>query len=169
VERLSAEWIGQAHYREFGFVQGTMDRAYLQANVLDLLHDSDGRLVAFINEVPSYAPGEASFDMMRRLPGAPWVAMDYLFLRTMLELGNAGFTTFNLGLAPFAGVGDDPDSALLEKTMHALAPYAQRLARTEGISQYKKKFQPDWRERYVIYDGGPLALPKVALALFTVV
>jgi phosphatidylglycerol lysyltransferase len=169
VESLSAEWMSQAHYREFGFVQGTMDRAYLQASVLDLLRDPDGRLVAFINEVPSFAPGEASFDMMRRLPGAHWAAMDYLFLRAMLELRGAGFTTFNLGLAPFAGVGDDRDSALLEKTMHALVPLAQRLAHTEGISQYKKKFAPDWRERLVIYDGGPLALPKVALALFTVV
>jgi phosphatidylglycerol lysyltransferase len=169
VERVSNEWIAQEHYREFGFVQGTMDREYIQASILDLLYEPDGRLVAFINEVPSYAPGEASFDMMRRLPDAHWAAMDYLFLRAMLELRTAGLSTFNLGLAPFAGVGDDPDSALLEKTMHAMVPYAQRLARTEGIGRYKMKFEPDWRDRHVIYDGGPLLLPKVALALFTVV
>lgn len=169
VERLSAKWIDQAHYREFGFVQGTMSRAYLQATVLDVLRDADGQVIAFVNEVPSHAAGEASFDMMRRLPEAHWATMDYLFLRIMLALREEGYSRFNLGLAPFAGVGEDPDSALLEKTMRALAPYAQRLAHTEGISQYKKKFDPEWRDRLVVYDGGPLVLPRVALALFTVV
>jgi phosphatidylglycerol lysyltransferase len=169
VERLSAEWIGQEHFREFGFVQGTMSRSYLQSTNLDILRDAEGHLVAFINEVPSNAAGEASFDMMRRVPQAHWATMDYLFLRVMLALADAGYASFNLGLAPFAGVGDDPDSALLERTMHTLAPYAQRLARTQGISQYKKKFDPGWVARFVVYDGGPLVLPRVALALFTVV
>ena len=107
-EQLSATWIEQAHYREFGFVQGTLDRGYLEKTILDTLRDKEGRLIAFVNEVPSYRPGEASFDMMRRLPDAHWATMDYLFLRIMLALEGEGYRTFNMGLAPFAGVGEDP-------------------------------------------------------------
>ena len=132
-EQLSAEWIEQAHYREFGFVQGTLSRSYLEKTILDTLHDKGGRLIAFVNEVPSYRPGEASFDMMRRLPDAHWATMDYLFLRIMLALEDEGYRTFNLGLAPFAGVGDDPDASLIEKTIHGVAPHAQRLVRSGGI------------------------------------
>jgi len=94
--------------------------------------------------------------------------MDYLFLRIMLELKSEGYRTFNLGLAPFAGVGEDPESNLLEKTIKGVAPYAQRLVRSRGLTQYKKKFEPFWEDRYVVYEGGPLVLPQVALALTTV-
>ena len=167
-EQLSAKWIKQARYREFGFVQGTLDRGYLEKTVLDVLRDKEGRLIAFVNEVPSYRPGEASFDMMRRLPEAHWATMDYLFLRIMLELKSEGYRTFNLGLAPFAGVGEDPESNLLEKTIKGVAPYAQRLVRSRGLTQYKKKFEPFWEDRYVVYEGGPLVLPQIALALTTV-
>ena len=168
-ERLSAQWIKQAHYREFGFVQGTMDRSYLEKTILDTLRDKGDRLIAFVNEVPSYRPGEASFDMMRRLPDVHWATMDYLFLRIMLGLEGEGYRTFNLGLAPFAGVGEDPEANLVEKTIHGVAPHAQRLVRSGGLTQYKKKFAPNWEARYLVYDGGPLLLPQVALALATVV
>ena len=168
-EQLSAKWIEQAHYREFGFVQGTLSRDYLEKTILDTLRDSEGRLIAFVNEVPSSRPGEASFDMMRRLPDAHRATMDYLFLRIMLVLEGEGYRTFNLGLAPFAGVGDDPQRSLVEKTIHGVAPHAQRLVRSGGLTEYKKKFEPDWEARYVVYDGGPLFLPQVAVALATVV
>jgi Uncharacterized conserved protein len=168
VTRLSAEWMKQAHYREFGFVQGTLNRGYLEATTLDTLRDREGRLLAFLNEVPSYRPGDATFDLMRRLPQAHWATMDYLFLRTMLALSDAGFRTFNLGLAPFAGVGDDPRASLLEKAMRGVVPHAQRLVRSEGLTQYKRKFGPTWEARYLVYDGGPLFLPQVGIAVTTV-
>ena len=95
--------------------------------------------------------------------------MDYLFMRIMLVLEAEGYRTFNMGLAPFAGVGDDPQANLVEKTIHGVAPHAQRLVRSGGLTEYKKKFAPDWEARYVVYDGGPLFLPQVAVALTTVV
>lgn len=168
LESLSADWIGQTRFREFGFVQGTFSRRYLEETILDVLRDSRGNAVAFVNEVPSYSPGEGSFDMMRRLPGSHWATMDYLFLRIMQALKEEGFETFNFGLAPFEGVGTEPGATVLEKAMGRVTAYTQRLARTQGLSEYKKKFEPQWIDRYVVYDGGPLALPQVALALTTI-
>ena len=42
----------QAHYREFGFVQGTLDRSYLADTTLDTLREKEDRLIAFVNECP---------------------------------------------------------------------------------------------------------------------
>ena len=168
LEKLSTEWIGQTRYREFGFVQGTFSREYLAETILDVLRDQEGNAIAYINETPSFRPGERNFDMMRRLPGSHWATMDYLFLRTMEALHGEGYRSLNLGLAPFRGVGSDPGATLLERTMRRVTAYTQRLARTQGLSEYKKKFEPEWESRYVIYEGGPLFLPQVALALTTI-
>jgi phosphatidylglycerol lysyltransferase len=168
LERVSKEWIGQTRYREFGFVQGTFSRGYLEESTLDVLRDAGGAAIAYVNEVPSARPGEGSFDMMRRLPGSHWATMDYLFYKMIESLAADGFSTLNLGLAPFEGVGEDPGATLIERTMHRVTAYTQRLARTQGLSDYKKKFEPAWESRYVVYDGGPLALPQVALAVTTI-
>ena len=61
--------------------------------------------------------------MMRRLPGwLHWATMDYLFLRIMLALEGEGHRTFNLGLAPFAGVGEDPKQTSWRRRFTAWHP-----------------------------------------------
>lgn len=168
LEILSAEWLGQARYREFGFVQGTFSRDYLGETILDVLRGDDGRPIAYLNEIPSYRCGETSFDMMKRLPDSHWATMDYLFLLTMEALHAEGHQSLNMGLAPFEGVGADPGATVVERAMRRVTAYTQRLARTQGLSDYKKKFEPHWESRYVVYEGGLLFLPQVALALTTI-
>jgi len=126
-------------------------------------------MIAFVNEVPSHLSGEANFDMMRRLPDTHWGTMDYLFSRLMLILHEKGYCWFNMGLAPFAGVGDSEEATRLEKTVGRLAEHIDWLAHTQGMLQYKQKFEPVWQDRHLVYDGGPLALPQVVLAVTTVV
>ena len=169
IEGLSAEWLRQPQYREFGFVQGQLERSYLEKTRLATLHEPQGRMIAFVNEVPSYLPGEANFDMMRRLPDTHWGTMDYLFTRLMLMLYEEGYRWFNMGLAPFAGVGDSEEATRLEKTVGRLAEHIDWLVHTQGMLQYKLKFEPVWQDRHLVYDGGPLALPQVVLAVTTVV
>lgn len=169
VEGLSAEWLKQPQYREFGFVQGLLERSYLEKTRLATLCDPQGRMIAFVNEVPSYLPGEANFDMMRRLPGTHWGTMDYVFTRLMLALHEEGYRWFNMGLAPFAGVGESEQATRLEKTVGRLSEHIDWLVHTQGMLQYKLKFEPVWQDRHLVYDGGPLALPQVVLAVTTVV
>jgi phosphatidylglycerol lysyltransferase len=100
-EELSKEWLLLPHHHEFGFAQGRFERSYVAGTPLFFLRDSTGRLIAFVNQVFSYRPGDATFGMMRRRPGTHWGTMDYLFMRMMLILKEEGNRAFNLGLAPF--------------------------------------------------------------------
>ena len=164
-EEVSRIWMTLPHHREFGFVQGTLERSYLERTRLFVVRDEPGRMVAWVNEVPSFAPGEANFDMMRRLPELHWGAMDYLFRGMLLALHDEGYRWFNLGTAPLAGVGEGQDAKVLEKAIGVLTPRLGWLISVQGLKQYKLKFEPVWQDRYLLYDGGPLVLPRIALAI----
>ena len=162
-QQISRQWLALPHHREYGFFQGKFDRGYMEKCTLCVLRDKDGRMVAFINEVPSYRPGEAAFDLMRYVPGSHWGAMDYLFAQMMLIQKKEGFRTFNFAVAPFVGIGDRPDATLTEKAVNQIFERLDWFLHSKGIKQYKLKFEPQWRDVYVAYQGGPIGLLRLAL------
>lgn len=163
VENVSRKWSTLPHHREYGFVQGRFDRAYLEKCILYTLRKADGTMVAFINEVPSYRPGEGNFDMMRHIPGLHWGTMDYLFAQMMVTMKNEGYRTFNFGVAPFVGIGDRPNATLTEKAINRLFERLDWFVHSKGLKQYKLKFEPVWKDSYIAYQGGPIGLLRAAL------
>jgi phosphatidylglycerol lysyltransferase len=127
--------------------------------------DSGGRLVAFVNEIPTYPTGVATIDMMRHRVEIPNGAMDFLFLQLMLRLKEEGFHTFSLGLAPFSGVGDEPGATLEERAMHQLFEHLNRFFSFKGLRSYKEKFEPQWTDSFIVYQGGVPGLIRTGLAL----
>jgi len=161
--QISRRWLTLPHHREYGFFQGRFERGYIEKCTLCVLRNAKGEMVAFINEVPSYRPGEAAFDLMRHLPGTHWGTMDYLFAQMMLIQKNEGFRTFNFAVAPFVGVGNKPGSTLTEKAVNQIFERLDWFLHAKGIKQYKIKFEPQWRDVYVVYQGGPIGLLRIAL------
>jgi phosphatidylglycerol lysyltransferase len=164
VEDVSKEWLMLPEHRELGFIQGRFTRSYIGQVPLYLVRDSTGLAVAFVNEVRSYRSGEATFDMMRYRPGVPNGTMDYLLDGMMLMLEQEGYRSFNLGLAPFAGLGKRPGAPLIEKALQLLFRINWFVS-NKGIYDYKLKFEPQWNDRFGVYQGGPFGLVRIALAV----
>jgi phosphatidylglycerol lysyltransferase len=162
VEEISKEWLGLSGHREFGFLEGSFSREYLAATPITVLRGTDGRAVAFVNEIPSYRSGEATVDLMRHRPGIHWAAMDYIFLVLMQELWQKGYRSFYLGLG---GIADKPGPTIIEKAIYQISTHINWLIHTKGVRQYKDKFKPVWEDRYLAYYRTPLSLTKIALAL----
>jgi phosphatidylglycerol lysyltransferase len=165
VEEISREWLQLPGRRERSFSLGAFDRGYLSECPLAILQEPTGRLIAFANEIPSYRPGEATIDLMRHRLEVPNGTMDYLFTALMLALQQEGYRTFNLGMAPYAKVGDEPGAPLEERAAHQLVEHLTLFGSYKGVWDYKSKFEPEWEERFLIYQGGPLGLVKTAVAL----
>jgi len=165
VEDVSRQWVALGGRRELGFVQGSFNRAYVAETPLSVVRDTSGRVVAFLNEVPSYRTGEATFDMMRHLPGVHWGTMDFLFSELMLKLHEYGFRTFNMGLAPFVGLGKKAGETRIQRALYQLSEQLYRFVHTKGIRDYKLKFQPRWEERFMTYQGGAAGLVRTAMAI----
>lgn len=165
IEQVSREWLLLPGRRERSFAIGYFDRGYVRDSTLALVRDPEGRILAFANEVPSYAPGEATIDLMRHRLEVPNGTMDYLLTELLLALAEQGERTFNLGVALLAGVGEEPDASHEERAARWLADRMSRIWSFKGLRVYKDKFEPDWEDRYLIYQGAPFGLVRAVLAV----
>jgi phosphatidylglycerol lysyltransferase len=161
---VSGEWLAIPGRRERGFTQGTFREDEIRETPLFLVRDAAGRAEAFVNIVPSYYPGETTIDLMRHRRDAPDGVMDVLFIRLFAHQKDAGFSRFNLGMAPMSGFGEAEEASLEERAIHDFLRRQDFLFSYSGLYQFKKKYATAWEPRYAVYRN-ILDLPALALAL----
>ncbi len=158
---ISDEWLASKAVAEKGFSLGFFDDDYLQHfSIALILHE--GRPLAFANLWESQGRVELSVDLMRHADAAPRTVMDFLFIELMLWGKAQGYAWFNLGMAPLAGL----EAHRLAPAWHKLGRLVYRLGEEfynfDGLRDYKDKFAPQWRPRYLAAPGR-LALARVLL------
>lgn len=120
--------------------------------------------MAFANIIPEYQARESTIDLMRRRQTAESGTMDLLFVAIFEWATTQGAETFNLGLSPLAGVGENVGDPAVERTVHYIYDHLNRFYSFKGLHRFKQKFRPRWSPRYLIYPG-VTSLPTVALAV----
>jgi len=167
LRRISDEWLESRATAEKGFSLGRFSEAYLRYFSMALV-EHQGAIVAFANLWESDSREELSVDLMRHTRSAPRGSMDFLFVEVMLWGRSQGYRWFNLGIAPLAGLG----AHRLAPTWHKFGRFVYRhgddFYNFEGLRQYKEKFLPEWRPRYLAAPGR-LALPRVLLDVTTLI
>lgn len=168
VQEISEQWLGLPGRKERTFTLGTFDRNSIQSQNLFVMKDKGGKILAFVNQIKDYAKDEATIDMMRHRTEVPSGSMDFLFGRLLLLLHEEGYKFFSLSLAALSGVGDEPGASLEEKAVHLVYEHLNRFFSYKGLRAYKDKFDPEWQERFLVYEGGPAGLIKTTFALVAV-
>ncbi|WP_226579277.1 bifunctional lysylphosphatidylglycerol flippase/synthetase MprF [Acuticoccus sediminis] len=145
---VSDAWVARQSGREKGFSLGFWDAAYL-ARFDHAVVRWDGRPVAFATLWSSAGGVEMAIDLMRYGDALPGGTMDFLFVALIDALKTRGVARLSLGMAPLSGLAD-----------HRLAPTWSRVGATvyrrggafynfSGLREFKAKFRPDWRPRYL--------------------
>lgn len=143
---------------------GLFDEDYLSATPIFTAANASGRILAFVNIIPSYRKGEATIDLMRRRTEAPNGIIDYVFLKLFLRNKEQGLERFNLGMAPMAGFQKQEEATPEERVIHAFFQHLNFLFSFKGLLAYKAKFATGWEPRYLIYRN-ILDLPRVGMAI----
>jgi phosphatidylglycerol lysyltransferase len=164
LHEVSNEWLRLPGRREHAFSLGRFEPAYLRSTPVAAVEDARGRVLAFVNIIPSYQPGEATIDLMRHRTDAPNGVMDYLFVKLLLRDRDAGYARFNFGMAPMSGFQEREEASAMEWAVYQFFQRLTFLFSFGGLKAYKAKFATRWEPRYMIYRH-PLDLPKVGLAL----
>jgi phosphatidylglycerol lysyltransferase len=150
---VSDSWLAHHRAKEKGFSLGAFDADYIAGQPVGVLR-VNGRIVAFANVLVTETLEEGSVDLMRFSPDAPRGSMDFLFVSLMEFLRDKGFKTFNLGMAPLAGLSARRSSPVWDKVGRTVFEHGERFYNFKGLKAFKSKFHPHWQPRYMAAGGG---------------
>ena len=159
LRRVSDEWLNDKLTAEKGFSLGSFSESYIM-NFDCAVVRLEGEIVAFVNLWPAPSVGELSVDLMRFNQRAPKGVMDYLFSELMLWAAAQNYRYFCLGMAPLSGLEQRPLAPLWNKLGHLVFTHGENFYNFEGLRNYKEKFDPVWKPRYLACPGGWFDLPQ---------
>jgi len=148
LQTVSDNWLRELDQKEVAFTQGVFDKSILKNQTILTIEDQEEKIYAFLNIIPDYAPGEATYDLIRKETDAPNGVLDMLLAKTFLYLKEQGFQCVNMGLAPLSGI-DGVD--ITQKTIKYAYENLRAFAQFKGLRKYKEKFYPSWKKKYLIY------------------
>ncbi|TMQ70548.1 MAG: DUF2156 domain-containing protein [Candidatus Eisenbacteria bacterium] len=172
---ISAAWLRGHQGGEKGFCMGRFEPQRLPEVWLAVAWDPAARRVeGFLTWVPVPARHGWALDLMRRRPDAATGTMELLVVRSVEAARERGEPMLSLSLSALAQVdepaGTDPgaeplpDSPAARRARAFLSQHLARFYDFEGVFRWKKKFDPEFEDRYLVYPG-PIALPRVVVAL----
>lgn len=160
---ISKEWMGEKETGEKGFSLGAFEPEYLKHFDFAVV-EQEGKILAFANILPGGNKEELSVDLMRYADDTHRGIMDYMFTELFLYGKEQGFSWFNLGMAPLAGLERHQLAPLWNKVGSFIFRHGEHFYNFQGIRQYKEKFHPEWEPRYLVISGA-LKLPMILTSI----
>jgi phosphatidylglycerol lysyltransferase len=165
LKAVSDDWLISTERREIIFSQGMFIWNELKNQTIITVENAEEKVIAFLNIIPDYNPGEGTYDIIRKTEDAPHGVMDFMLVELFRYLKSEGYSTVNLGFAPMSGI-DDPHS-FQEKTLKFAYEKIRSFSHFKGLRFFKEKFYPIWKNKYLVFSNDydllqiPAALTKV--------
>ena len=150
---VSDAWLTSKHTREKQFSIGYFDEDYLKNFSVGVVRQN-GQILAFITLWAGSFGDELYLDLMRSVPDMPRGTMDLLFVRLMEQAQEKGYSWFNLGMSPLSGPVDRTRHPIWGWVRARVLRYGEKFYNTQGLRQYKEKFDPQWTARYLVASRG---------------
>ncbi len=161
IKSVSDEWLHDMERTEIIFSQGMFCWEELKQQTIITVENAEEKIVAFLNIIPDYAKDEATYDLIRKTKDAPNGIMDFILIELFKYLREKQIRYVNLGFAPMSGLNDP--HTFPEKSMKFAYEKIRSFSHYKGLREYKEKFDPDWHNKYLIYqhDYDLLQIPAV--------
>jgi phosphatidylglycerol lysyltransferase len=150
IKSVSDEWLDETGRSEIIFSQGMFIWGELKHQTLITVENSEEKIVAFLNIVPDFAPGEGTCDLIRKTIDAPNGVMDFIMVELFNYLKAEGYSYVNIGFAPMSGLNDP--HTFKEKSMKFAYEKIRGFSQYKGLREYKEKFATVWVNKYLIYE-----------------
>jgi phosphatidylglycerol lysyltransferase len=161
LQSVSDEWLEDTGREEIVFSQGMFVWEELKNQTIITVENEEEKVIAFLNIIPDYIDGEATYDLIRKTADAPNGVIDFIMIAMFEYLQSQGYRSVNIGFAPMSGL--DQAKNLPEKSMKFAYEKIRSFSRYKGLRDAKEKFSPTWYNKYLIYgqDYDLLQVPAV--------
>lgn len=161
LKAVSDEWLTDTEREEIVFSQGMFNWEELKLQTIITVENAEEKIVAFLNIIPDYADGEATYDLIRKTADAPNGIIDFIMVAMFEHLQVQGYQTVNIGFAPMSGIISAQN--LPERSIKFAYEKIKSFSRYKGLRDAKDKFSPVWHNKYLIYhhDYDLLQVPTV--------
>jgi phosphatidylglycerol lysyltransferase len=161
LKAVSDEWLNSNDRKEIIFSQGMFVWEELKQQTIITVENAEEMVIAFLNIIPDYAPGEATYDLIRKTDESPHGVLDFILIEMFRYLKSQNYSRANLGFAPMSGM-EKPDT-FGEKSMKFAYEKIKSFSHYKGLRYFKEKFFPTWHNKYLIYsdDYDLLQVPAV--------
>lgn len=159
---VSDEWLRSEGIEETAFSQGVFRATDIKQQSVVTVENPEGKLMAFATIVPDYAPGEGTYDLIRKTDDAPNGASDVLLVALVQYGQQQGWQSLNVGLAPFSGLDEAHNVA--EQALKLAYQRIRAFDHYKGLRAFKEKYATVWRDKYLLYNDD-LDLVQVSFAL----
>ncbi len=164
MEQISHAWLASKSGSEMGFSMGHFNPLGDTQQLTALAIDNDNKVHAFVTFVPIYGRHGWGLDLMRRAAQPAPGTMELLLARSLEYMKSLGSEMASLGLAPLSNVNAEEET-FLSNSVDFLTGRFGNMAQSQSLFNFKKKFQPTWESRYLVYSH-TLGLPKIGWALY---
>jgi phosphatidylglycerol lysyltransferase len=167
LENVSDAWLRERKTAEKGFSLGRFNTNYIARYPVAVVR-REGNILGFANLWLGAGKKELSVDLMRYVPEAPSGVMEYLFTEVILWGKQQGYQWFNLGMAPLSGLESRSLAPVWSRFGDLVFRHGEHFYGFQGLRQYKEKFRPHWRPKYLASPGG-FALPRILKDIATLI
>ncbi len=150
IRLVSDEWLENTTRKELIFSQGMFIWEELKKNTIIAVENPEEKVVAFLNVIPDYAGGEATYDLIRTTGDAPGGVVDFILVEMFNYFKSLGYNYVNIGFAPMSGISDPHNFP--EQSMRFMYNKFKSFSHYKGLRTYKEKFAPEWHNKYLIYQ-----------------
>lgn len=164
MEHISRQWLASKGGSEMGFSMGRYSQQGDSQQLYAVAVDGANKVHAFVSFVPIYGRRGWGLDLMRRAESCAPGTMELLLARSIEYMKNTGCAMASLGLAPLSNANTE-DESFLWSSIDSLACRFGNPAKGQSLFNFKKKFQPTWESRYLVYSDA-LNLPKIGWAIY---
>jgi phosphatidylglycerol lysyltransferase len=165
MKAVSDSWLESTNRREIVFSQGMFVWEELKNQTIITVENQEEKVAAFLNIIPDFKKGEATYDLIRKTPDTPHGILDYIMVELFNYLKSQGYNSVNLGFAPMSGI-DDPHT-FQERSMRFAYEKIKTFSHYRGLRNYKEKFFPVWYNKYLVYADSYdlLQVPSVLMKI----
>lgn len=161
LEAVSDQWLEETKRTEIIFSQGMFLWEELKKQTIITVENKEEKIIAFLNIIPDYATGEATYDLIRKTNDAPNGIIDFILVSLFNYLKTENYTSVNLGLAPMSGIVNP--TTVQEKAMKYAYDKIKSFSHHKGQRLFKEKFAPTWSNQYIIFsdDYDLIQIPRI--------